>query len=142
MVSVSNTFKNAFTATTREIHARIGLIGVYNGNTVSNTLYEDDIFDLEVDYPFDADELPVYGHCLSASLKCKIKNPNMSTYFSNGTVYITADVSYLDMGTSPETCALGQFIVTRYSSSDNFKTYDIEAVDYIGAFMTKCTCFQ
>ena len=137
MVSVSNAFKNAFTATTREIHARIGLIGMYNGNTVSKTLYEDDIFDLEVDYPFDADELPVYGHCLSASLKCRIKNPNMSTYFSKGTVYITADVSYLDMGTSPETCALGQFIVTRYSSSDNFKTYDIEAVDYIGAFMNE-----
>ena len=79
MVSVSNTFKNAFTATTREIHAEIGLLGMYNGNTYSHICYEDDIFDLEVDYPFDADELPVYGHCLSASLKCRIKNPNMST---------------------------------------------------------------
>lgn len=135
MVSVSNAFKEAFTAPTREIHAMIGLIGEYNGNTYSNTLLEDEIFNLEVDYPFDADEQPVYGHCLSAMLKCRVKNPNMATYFSRGKVWITAYVSYLPMEDLPEMIELGQFIVTKYSSSDNFKTYEIEAVDTVGSLM-------
>ena len=133
MYTVSNRFKEAYIAQTRNPQIMVTISGTVSGNTDSYILNSDDLVDLTVDYPFTVDDLPVCGQVFSASLKVKVRNTQIPASFWTDASDITVSASVILRSTTPpllETCPLGIFEVRSRKSNDNFQTYTIEAQDF------------
>ena len=141
MYSVSQTFKTESKAQVRDIQAKIDIVGVDGNGSSSATLTGSDIIDFSIEQPFSVNGLPVLGMTFSAVARVHIKNPNMTKYFNNGTVYVTpyigmpltrdADGNVLTVEYMP----CGNFTSVSCTSVDNWQTITIEAYDAL-AFLT------
>lgn len=134
MVTVPNSFKDAYNAQTRDVYFGMFLLGVVGGSSVQYSLDGNDLIDATVDYPFTVNDMPTIGQVFSSTFRVKIKSDNIPyTFWTNAT-----DISlvpYLEARPDPDDsttwslCQLGVFYVTSRKSTDNFATYELEATD-------------
>ena len=134
MVSVSNEFKNAYKAKTRDIVARVQLAGRGSGDGLTHvfTLTPEDIIDISVEYPFSSETFPSCGnvYCSTLTMTILANRPNSSFWTTYPDIRVRVYL-VLQTGTPPtdETCDLGWFYVRRRTSNDNYKTFTIEGQD-------------
>lgn len=141
MYPVSQTFKDWVSAQTRDVYAKIVIEAVDEDglHPQTITLLGGDIIDFSVDYPFDDGSRAVFGMALSATASFHIKNPNLASYFSTGTVTLKPYVGFPDAMdqygnvTSVEYMPMGVFKTYEVSSTDNYNTINITAYDAIFA---------
>ena len=134
MVTVPNSFKDAYNAQTRDVYFGMFLLGVVGGSSVQYSLDGNDLIDATVDYPFSVNDMPVIGQVFSSTFRVKIKSDNIPyTFWTNATDISLAP--YLEARPDPDDsttwslCQLGVFYVTSRKSTDNFATYELEATD-------------
>ena len=134
MVSVSNDFKSAFKARTREIEAYVTITGSNNGIQQNYSLTPNDIIEMSVEYPFSTGDLASCGEVYCSSLTLKIKSDNVpASFWKNCTSIRVKPQVAVEVGEPPalEYCDLGVFMVNRRTSTDNFQTYTIEGQDEV-----------
>lgn len=135
MVSVSNDYKTAMMAVTRDIGFGMIVEGTVSGTSAQYILDGSDIIDAEADYPFSINDTPTIGQVFSSTFKVTMKSDKIpSTFWQNATdIEITSTINVLtdpDDPTSIESCQLGVFSVVSRTSADNFATYVLEARDW------------
>lgn len=132
MVSVTNDYKNALKARTREIDAYAWLSGTVGGSLVSYVLTSEDIIDINVEYPFTTGETATCGDVYSATFSMNVRSTNIpASFWTSASSIIVEPRVAVTVGTPPfpEYCTLGRFIVNKRTSTDNFQTYTIEGQD-------------
>lgn len=134
MVSVSNDYKDAIRARVRDIGFGMVVIGDVNGVSTQYALDGSDIIDANADYPFSTNDLPVIGQVYSSTFNVTIKSGTIPYTFWRDAqdIELVPSIDVLidpDDPTSLEQCQLGVFELVSRTSTDNFETYTIEAVD-------------
>ena len=135
MVSVSNDYKAAMMAVTRDIGFGMIIQGTVGGVSTQYILDGNDIINAEADYPFSVNDMPTIGQVFSSSFKVTMKSDKIpSTFWQNATgIEITSVINVQidpDDPASIESCQLGVFSVVSRTSTDNFATYVLEARDW------------
>ena len=135
MVSVSNDYKTAMMAVTRDIGFGMVIQGTVGGVSTQYILDGNDIINAEADYPFSVNDMPTIGQVFSSTFKVTMKSDKIpSTFWQNATgIEITSVINVQidpDDPTSIEYCQLGVFSVVSRTSTDNFATYVLEARDW------------
>lgn len=135
MVSVSNDYKTAMMAVTRDIGFGMIIQGTVGGVSTQYILDGNDIINAEADYPFSVNDMPTIGQVFSSTFKVTMKSDKIpSTFWQNATgIEITSVINVQidpDDPASIESCQLGVFSVVSRTSTDNFATYVLEARDW------------
>lgn len=135
MVSVSNDYKTAMMAVTRDIGFGMIVQGTVGGVSTQYILDGNDIINAEADYPFCVNDMPTIGQVFSSTFKVTMKSDQIpSTFWQNATdIEITSVINVQidpDDPSSIESCQLGVFSVVSRTSTDNFATYVLEARDW------------
>lgn len=134
MVSVLNSFKDAYISQTRDIYFGMFLFGTVSGVSVQYDLDGNDVMEASVDYPFSTNDMPTIGQVYSSVFKVTLKSDNIPATFWSTATDIDL-VPYLEARPDPDdsttwsSCQLGHFYVISRESTDNFATYELEARD-------------
>lgn len=134
MVTVPNSFKDAYNAQTRDVYFGTFLSGYVGGVYTEYSLDGSDIIDATVDYPFCTNNMPTIGQVYSSTFKVRIKSDNVPYTFWTTATDIDL-VPYLEARPDPDDsttwslCQLGHFYVISRTSTDNFATYELEGRD-------------
>ena len=120
MVSVTNDYKNALKARTRDIDAYAWIYGTVGGSPVFYILTSNDIIDIKVDYPFTTGEVATCGDVYSATFSMNVRSTNIpASFWTSASSIIVEPRVAVTVGTPPfpEYCTLPRSIRTNPAST-------------------------